>query len=84
MKTSPKRKAERNQLSLKIDADTKQRIELLASATQRTKTFVIEEAINQYLSLNEWQIESIQRGLADSRAGNTIAHEDLMKEWEDD
>ncbi len=46
----------RNQVSFKIPASTKNRIEQLAVATRRTKTFVIEEAIDQYLALNEWQL----------------------------
>ena len=46
----------RNKVSFKIPASTKNRIEQLAVATRRTKTFVIEEAIDQYLALNEWQL----------------------------
>ena len=45
---------------------------------------MIEEAINQYLELNEWQIASIERGLEDVRADRVISHEDLLKEWEGD
>lgn len=77
MPTSSKQKEPRDQVSLKIAASTKKRIEQLAQATRRTKSFVIEEAINQYLELNEWQIASIERGLEDVRAGRVISHEDL-------
>ena len=42
-------KEPRDQLSLRIASSTKKRIEQLAQATKRTKSFVIEEAINQYL-----------------------------------
>lgn len=74
----------RDQLSLRIAASTKKRIEALAQATRRTKSFVVEEAINQYLELNEWQISSIKRGLEDVKAGRVISHEDLLREWEGD
>ena len=70
-------KEPRDQLSLRIASSTKKRIEQLAQATKRTKSFVIEEAINQYLELNEWQIASIERGLQDGRTGRVISHEDL-------
>jgi len=74
-------KEPRAQLSLRIASSTKKRVEDLAQATRRSKSFVIEEAINQYLELNEWQIESIQRGLEDVKAERVISHEDILKEW---
>ncbi len=76
-------KESRDQLSLRIASSTKKRIEALAQATRRSKSFVIEDAINQYLELNEWQIESIKKGLEDVKAGKVISHEDMLKEWED-
>ena len=72
----------REQVSFKIAAGTKKRIEQLALATRRTKTFVIEEAINHYLALNEWQISTIQEGLDDLEKGNVISQEEMIKLWE--
>ena len=72
----------REQVSFKLEANTKRRLEALAAATRRTKTFVLEEAINHYLDLNEWQIKSIQEGLEDARAGRIITHETLVAKWE--
>lgn len=71
----------RDQVSFKIPANTKVRIEQLAKATRRTKTFVIEEAINQYLALNEWQIGSIREGLHDLDEGNVISQEKMEQNW---
>lgn len=72
----------REQVSFKLETNTKRRLEALAAATRRTKTFVLEEAINHYLDLNEWQIKSIQEGLEDARAGRIITHETLVAKWE--
>lgn len=80
---SPAKQMEpRNQVSFKIPASTKNRIEQLAVATRRTKTFVIEEALNQYLALNEWQLKSIQDGLRDLEDGKVISHEKMIELWE--
>ena len=83
MLSSVPKKEARGQVSFKIAASTKNRIERLAVATRRTKTFVIEEAINHYLALNEWQITSIQAGLDDLEEGNVISQEEMIKLWED-
>ncbi len=66
----------------KLPLSTKNRIEQLAVAARRTKTFVIEEAINHYLALNEWQIESIQDGLRDLEEGNVMSQESMIELWE--
>ncbi len=82
MASTANKKEGKDQVSFKLASGTKQRIEALATATRRTKTFVIEEAINQYLELNEWQIQSIQRGMKDIEEGRSIPHETLVTKWE--
>jgi predicted transcriptional regulator len=72
----------REQVSFKLDAEKKRRLEALAIATRRTRTFVLEEAINQYLDLNEWQLKSIEEGLADAREGRVVDSETLVKQLE--
>ena len=69
----------REQVSFKLDAEKKRRLEALAIATRRTRTFVLEEAINQYLDLNEWQLKSIEEGLADAKEGRVVDSETLVR-----
>jgi predicted transcriptional regulator len=76
------RGAVKDTVSLRLPEGTKKRIELLAKATRRTKTFVMEEAINTYLSLNEWQIKGILEGLEEVKAGETTPHESVLAKWE--
>lgn len=82
MLSQAKQMEPRHQVSFKIPASTKNRIEQLAVATRRTKTFVIEEALDQYLALNEWQLKSIQDGLRDLEDGKVISHEKMIEHWE--
>jgi len=82
MLSQAKQTEPRNQVSFKIPVSTKNRIEQLAVATRRTKTFVIEEAIDQYLALNEWQLKSIQGGLRDLEEGKVISQETMIEHWE--
>lgn len=76
------RSTARDTISCRLPAGTRQRIELLAKATRRSKTFVIEEALTQYLDLNEWQVESILEGLKEIEAGQTTPHETVLAKWE--
>ncbi len=61
----------------------KKRIDLLAEATRRSRTFVIEEAIEQYLTTNEWQVQSIQAGLTDLDNGEVLSQEEMEKLWDE-
>lgn len=69
-------------VSFRLQPGMKQRIESLASATKRSKTFIIEEAITSYLKLNEWQVQSILNGLKEVEAGDTTPHETVLAKWE--
>lgn len=56
-------------MTIRVDNKTKQRLEKLAEATARTKSFLAAEAIRTYLDLNDWQIKEIRAGLREADAG---------------
>jgi RHH-type transcriptional regulator, rel operon repressor / antitoxin RelB len=72
----------RDQVSFRLPTETIARVENLAQATRRSRTFVIEEAINHYLALNEWQVAEIEQGLEEARTGKVIPHEQVLAKWE--
>ena len=55
--------AESAVLTLRLDAKLKNRLDRLSKATQRSRSFVAAEAIREYVTLNEWQIGEIRKGL---------------------
>lgn len=56
----------RETMTIRVDADTKQRLEKLAAATARTRSFLAAEAIRTYLDMNEWQIQEIQAAVQEA------------------
>lgn len=71
-------------LTLRVKPETRSRLEKLAEVTQRSKSFVMEDALEQYLDLNEWQVRGIQEAVAeaDSPAAEFVSHEQVLKHWE--
>jgi len=71
-------------VTVRVKPRTKTRLEALATATKRSKSFVIEEALEQYLDVNEWQIEGIARALteADKPDAVFVDHEEVRAKWE--
>jgi len=53
-------------LTVRVKPDTKRRLDALARTSQRSKSYVIEEALEQYLDVNEWQIREIQDALTEA------------------
>src|SRR5579872_7186951 len=43
-------------LSIRIDADTKKRLDALAERSKRSKSFLAAEAIAAYIESEEWQL----------------------------
>jgi predicted transcriptional regulator len=64
--------AERAVLSVHTRPETKRKLEALARATKRTKSALANEALEQYVSHQEWLIREIERGVAAADAGELV------------
>ena len=64
--------AERAVLSVHTRPETKRKLEALARATKRTKSALANEALDQYVSHQEWLIREIERGVAAADAGELV------------
>lgn len=70
-------------LSVRVVPEIAARLEQLAEATERSKSYLAAEAIEEYLSLHEWQIQAIQKSLAEADRGEVVNFEDVKKYWEE-
>jgi predicted transcriptional regulator len=66
-------------LSIRLDAGTKRRLDVLAKRSRRTKSFLAAEAIAAYVEAEEWQLREIQNGLEELDAGQGVSHEKVSK-----
>lgn len=71
-------------LTIRVKPDTRSRLDSLARATHRTKSYVIEEALEQYLEVNEWQIQGIVAAVAEADRPDAefVDHDEVLKQWE--
>jgi predicted transcriptional regulator len=71
-------------VTVRVKPSTKTRLEALADATRRSKSYVIEEALEQYLDVNEWQIEGIAKALAEADKPDAVFvdHNEVLAKWE--
>jgi RHH-type transcriptional regulator, rel operon repressor / antitoxin RelB len=64
-------------MTLRLEDDIKDRLEALADATQRSKSYLAAEAVRDYVELNEWQIRETQQALTEADAGDFASAEDV-------
>lgn len=69
-------------LSIRVPSEARDRLEDLANATGRTKSFLAAEAIEYYLKNQAWQVEAIKSAVkkADSKNAKFIKHQDVS-DW---
>ena len=53
-------------MTIRLEEDTKARLDALAASTNRSRSFLAAEAIREYIALNEWQIGEIQSALTEA------------------
>lgn len=71
-------------MTIRLDDDVKDRLDVLADATQRSKSFLAAEAIRAFVETNEWQIREVQAALKEADAGDFASDKDvaaLAKKW---
>ena len=76
--------ADSSVLTLRLDSKLKKQLDKLSKATSRTKSFLASEAIREYVTLNEWQIAEIRKGLAEADRGDFASDKDVekvVKKW---
>lgn len=71
-------------LSVRIDTDTKKRLEALAQRSRRSKSFLAAEAIAAFVEAETWQLDEIRKGLTELDAGGGVTHKAVagwLRSW---
>ena len=64
-------------LTLRIPEEIKAKLDKLAQATHRSKSFLAEEAIARYIDLEAWQIGEIEQAIQEADRGDFASPSDM-------
>lgn len=71
-------------VTTRIDEETQSRLDQLAKATDRSRSWLVADAIRRYVEEEGWQVAAIEEGVRQAEAGD-FATEDEVKaafgEW---
>ena len=66
-------------MTIRLEPELKQRLDRLAEATQRSKSFLAAQTIRDFVDLNEWQIREIRNAIAEADVED-FASDDLVRD----
>jgi predicted transcriptional regulator len=65
-------------MTIRVPMEVKQKLDLIARDTRRSRSFLAGEAVASYVELHEWQVELIRRRLEEVEKGMpTIPHAEV-------
>ncbi len=71
--------AERTTFTFQTTPEIKERLAQLATVTRRSKAFLANDAVEQYLAAEEEFVADVEAGLRDLKAGRTMTTEELKQ-----
>jgi predicted transcriptional regulator len=66
-------------MTIRLEPELKQRLDRLAKATQRSKSFLAAEALRDFVELNEWQISEIKAAIGEADEGDFASDQAVKK-----
>jgi len=65
-------------VTARIDETTQNSLDKLAKATDRSRSWLVAEAISRYVEQESWQIAAIEEGVRQAEAGNFATNEEVQ------
>ena len=65
-------------VSVRLEAALNDQVTSIAAALDRPKSWVIEQAVRDFVAIHQWQLVAIDEGISAADAGRLIVHEDVV------
>jgi predicted transcriptional regulator len=66
-------------ISFRADAETIDTLDSLAAAQDRPRSYLINQAITNYIELHTYQDALVRKGLEEMRKGRVVSHEEVVE-----
>ncbi len=72
---------EKQTITFRSDRKKVKALDRLARSLDRDRSYLLNEAVEQYLAVHEYHVEQIEEGLEEARAGKLIDYERVKADW---
>jgi len=66
-------------ISFRAVAETIDKLDSLAAAQDRSRSYLINDAINNYIELHAYQDALVRKGIEEMRRGRIVSHDEVVK-----
>jgi predicted transcriptional regulator len=67
--------------TVRVDDNTLERVDGLAKVLSRSRSWVINQAIDRFLEYEEWFVQEVQDGMAEVERGEFATHEEVVAKF---
>ena len=67
--------------TIRINDDKLDRIDGLAKALNRSRSWVINQAVDRFLSYEEWFVNEVRDGMAEMTRGEIASHDEAVEKF---
>lgn len=71
-------------VTTRLDPETQNKLDQLAKATDRSRSWLVADAVRRYVTEESWQIAAIEEGVRQADAGDFATKEEVraaFAEW---
>lgn len=68
-------------ITFRSDPKKVKALDRLARSLDRDRSYLLNEAVDQYLSVHEYHLEQISKGLQEARAGKLVDYDKVKADW---
>ena len=72
--------AEKDTFSVRLDPEKREQLDSLAASMDRPRSYLVSQAIDQFLEYHAWKLERVEEGRAAADRGELVTHEHLFGE----
>jgi predicted transcriptional regulator len=72
---------EKQTLTFRANRKKVKALDRLAQSMDRDRSYLLNEAVDQYLSVHEYHLRQIPDGLAQAQAGKLLDYEQVKADW---
>jgi predicted transcriptional regulator len=72
---------EKQTVTFRADSRKVKALDRLARALDRDRSFLLNEAVEHYLSVQQYHVEQIERGLEEAREGKLLDYDKVKSDW---
>jgi predicted transcriptional regulator len=66
-------------ISFRIDSNTVDSLDSLAEHLERDRSYLLNEAVEHYLELNQYHTRLIEKGIRAAKEGKFVEHDEVKK-----